>query len=63
MVVVDSAYDQFLKRLVESTETLVIGDPMDPATDFGPIIDASAAAGIREYVEIAKTEGRLETLN
>ena len=61
VIVVDSAYDQFLKRLVESTETLVIGDPMDPATDFGPIIDPSAAAGIREYVEIARTEGTLET--
>jgi len=61
VVVVDSAYEQFLKRLVESTETLVIGDPMEPSTDFGPIIDASAAAGIREYIEIARNEGRLET--
>jgi len=61
VVVVDSAYEQFLKRLVESTETLVIGDPMEPSTDFGPIIDPSAAAGIREYIEIAKNEGRLET--
>ncbi len=61
VIVVQSAYDQFLKRLVESTETLVIGDPIDPATDFGPIIDESAAAGIREYIEIAGTEGTLET--
>jgi RHH-type proline utilization regulon transcriptional repressor/proline dehydrogenase/delta 1-pyrroline-5-carboxylate dehydrogenase len=61
VVVVDSAYEQFVKRLVESTETLVIGDPMEPSTDFGPIIDSSAAAGIREYIEIAAGEGRLET--
>ncbi len=60
-VVVDSAHDQFLKRLVESTESLVIGDPLEAATDFGPIIDESAAAGIREYIELARTEGRLET--
>ena len=33
-VVVDTAYDLFLKRLVESTRTLVIGDPMDPGTDM-----------------------------
>jgi RHH-type proline utilization regulon transcriptional repressor/proline dehydrogenase/delta 1-pyrroline-5-carboxylate dehydrogenase len=39
----------------------VIGDPIDPATDFGPIIDERAAAGIREYVEIGKHEGTLET--
>ena len=61
VVVVESAYEQFLQRLVESTETLVIGDPMEPSTDFGPIIDPSAAAGIREYIEIARNEGRLET--
>jgi RHH-type proline utilization regulon transcriptional repressor/proline dehydrogenase/delta 1-pyrroline-5-carboxylate dehydrogenase len=60
-VVVDTAYDQFLKRLVESTRTLVIGDPMEPGSDMGPIIDESAAATIREYIEIGKQEGRLET--
>ena len=60
-VVVDSTYDQFLKRLIESTRTLLIGDPLHPATDFGPVIDESAAAGIREYIEIGKQEGHLET--
>ncbi len=61
VVVVDTAYDAFMQRLVESTRTLVIGDPLDPGTDFGPIIDEQAAAGIREYIEIAKQEGKLET--
>ncbi|MHC4416185.1 MAG: proline dehydrogenase family protein [Planctomycetota bacterium] len=60
-VVVETAYDLFLKRLVESTKTLVIGDPMDPGSDMGPIIDKSAAATIRDYIEIGKQEGRLET--
>jgi RHH-type proline utilization regulon transcriptional repressor/proline dehydrogenase/delta 1-pyrroline-5-carboxylate dehydrogenase len=59
--VVDTAYDLFLKRLVESTRTLVIGDPLDPGSDLGPIIDESAAATIREYIEIGKQEGHLET--
>ena len=59
-IVLESVHDQFLKRLVESTRTLVIGDPADPGTDFGPVIDEKAAAKIREYIEIGKTEGRLE---
>jgi len=59
-VVLDAVYDQFLKRLIESTRSLVIGDPIDPATDLGPVIDPSAAAKIREYIEIGKGEGRLE---
>ncbi|MHC4129320.1 MAG: aldehyde dehydrogenase family protein, partial [Planctomycetota bacterium] len=61
VIVVDTAYDLFLKRLVESTKTFIIGDPMDPGSDMGPIIDESAARTIREYIEIGKQEGRLET--
>jgi RHH-type transcriptional regulator, proline utilization regulon repressor / proline dehydrogenase / delta 1-pyrroline-5-carboxylate dehydrogenase len=58
-IVLDGVYDQFLKRLVESTRTLAIGDPALPSTDIGPVIDERAAAKIREYIEIAKGEGRL----
>lgn len=57
---VDAVHDLFLKRLVESTRALVIGDPLDPATDVGPVINASAAGKIGEYIEIGKQEGRLE---
>jgi RHH-type proline utilization regulon transcriptional repressor/proline dehydrogenase/delta 1-pyrroline-5-carboxylate dehydrogenase len=60
VIVLDRVHDQFLKRLVESTRTLVIGDPAAPGTDFGPVIDEKAAAKICEYIEIGKTEGRLE---
>ena len=59
-IVLDGVHDQFLKRLVESTRTLAIGDPALPGTDFGPVIDEKAAAKIREYIEIGKSEGRLE---
>ena len=59
-LVVDSVHDVFLRRLVESTRALVVGDPADPGTDVGPVIDRSAAAKIREYIEIGRGEGRLE---
>jgi RHH-type proline utilization regulon transcriptional repressor/proline dehydrogenase/delta 1-pyrroline-5-carboxylate dehydrogenase len=59
-IVLESVHDQFLKRLVESTRTLVIGDPANSGTDIGPVIDEKAAAKIREYIEIGKSEGRLE---
>jgi len=60
VIVVDSAHDLFLERLIESTRTLVIGDVMEPETDFGPVIDAKAAKEIKQYIEIGKTEGKLE---
>jgi len=58
VIVVESAHDQFLHRLVESTRALVIGDPTDSGTDVGPVIDEEAAAKIRHYIEIGKTEGQ-----
>ena len=59
VIVVDSAHDQFLERLVESSRTLIIGDVMEPGTDVGPVIDARAAVEIQEYIEIGKKEGTL----
>jgi len=60
LIAVDAVHDALLARLVESTRSLVIGDPLEPATDVGPVIDAAAAGKIREYIEIGKREGRLE---
>ena len=50
----------FLHRLVESTRSLTIGDPLNPGTDIGPIIDAEAAERIRRYIDIGMAEGRIE---
>ena len=60
VICVESVHDQFLHRLVESTRALVIGDPTQPGTDFGPVIDEEAASKIREYIEVGKREGKLE---
>ena len=57
--VVRSAYDTFLHRLVESTRTLVVGDPADPATDVGPVIDDEAKAKITRYIELGAQQARL----
>ncbi len=58
VIVLDSIHDAFLNRLVESTKALVIGDPLDPNTDVGPVIDADAIAKIRSYIEIGQAEGQ-----
>ena len=47
----------FIRRLVASTNALVIGDPTHPGTDVGPVIDEEAAANIRRHIETAKKEG------
>jgi RHH-type proline utilization regulon transcriptional repressor/proline dehydrogenase/delta 1-pyrroline-5-carboxylate dehydrogenase len=59
-IVLAGVHETFLRRLVHSTRSLVIGDPVDPATDLGPVIDESAARKIREYIEVGRGEGKLE---
>jgi RHH-type proline utilization regulon transcriptional repressor/proline dehydrogenase/delta 1-pyrroline-5-carboxylate dehydrogenase len=60
VIALDGIHDLFVKRLVEATRSLVIGDPADPGTDIGPVIDEAAAAKIRDYIAIGGGEGRLE---
>ncbi|MBX3354773.1 MAG: proline dehydrogenase family protein [Phycisphaeraceae bacterium] len=60
VIVVDSAHDHFLHRLIESTKCLSVGDPMLPGTDVGPVIDAEAAERIRRFIELGAREGKLE---
>jgi RHH-type proline utilization regulon transcriptional repressor/proline dehydrogenase/delta 1-pyrroline-5-carboxylate dehydrogenase len=54
------AMQTFVRRFVEASRALVIGDPLSPGTDVGPVIDAEAAAKIRRYAEIGARESKLE---
>jgi betaine-aldehyde dehydrogenase len=50
-------YDAFLEALVEHTRSLVIGDPMDPDTDVGPMISGEQRAKVRAQLDAAVAEG------
>ena len=50
-IVVDSAWDTFQERLIGATRTLVVGDPLQPGTDIGPVIDQEAADRIQAAIE------------
>lgn len=59
-IVVSSVHDALLARLVEAARSLRIGDPLEPGTDVGPVIDAAAAEKIRAYIDVGRSEGKLE---
>jgi RHH-type proline utilization regulon transcriptional repressor/proline dehydrogenase/delta 1-pyrroline-5-carboxylate dehydrogenase len=44
----DDIADRVLQMLQGAAETLVIGDPLDSATDVGPIIDVEAQAALEQ---------------
>jgi RHH-type proline utilization regulon transcriptional repressor/proline dehydrogenase/delta 1-pyrroline-5-carboxylate dehydrogenase len=45
-----------LKMLAGAMDALVIGDPADPATDVGPVIDAAAYTRLMDYRESRRAD-------
>lgn len=39
--VMDDVYDDYVEAFVKHTESLVVGDPLDPRTDVGPMVSAA----------------------
>ena len=60
-IVDEKLYDMFLEKLVARTRALVVGPPSDPRTFMGPVINERAFKTILDYIEIARTEGRIVT--
>ena len=59
VIVVESALDTFVERLVASTQSLVVGDPLHPSTDIGPVIDQESADRIMRSISIGTSEATL----
>ncbi len=49
--------EQFQKSFVEKMQALRVGDPMDPATELGPLSSASAVADLEAQVDAAVKAG------
>ena len=54
-----SIYDSFLSRLKEAVLSLKVGNPEEPGTQVGPVIDQRAQSKIQDYIEIGKKEACL----
>jgi acyl-CoA reductase-like NAD-dependent aldehyde dehydrogenase len=53
----DSIFDQFTSRLVAGVEALKLGNPLDPSTDLGPMIEEDEAARVEAWVKEAVAAG------
>ena len=52
-----SVYDTFLERFVEGARHLKVGDPLDPETQLGPMVDEAAARRTQTWVDEAQGLG------
>jgi aldehyde dehydrogenase (NAD+) len=57
MLVQESVAARFTELLVEKSRAVKYGDPMDPATDMGTVIDEAAAKSFEDKVNVAVAAG------
>ena len=52
-----SLYGKFVEAFVSQTKKLVVGDPLDAATNVGALISENHLDKVLGYIELAKQEG------
>jgi 1-pyrroline-5-carboxylate dehydrogenase len=58
---VEAVADELTERIVRAAEALVVGDPLDPRADLGPVIDDAIARSIDDAILLARRDGNLLT--
>ena len=56
-IVVDEVYEEFAARFVDGMESIRVGDPMQEATDLGPLATVAILAGVESQVKAAVDAG------
>lgn len=57
LLVQESIYDNFMKRLVDFAKTAKMGDPSDSKTQVGPVTTRQQYDKVLNYIDIANKEG------
>lgn len=57
LIVEESIREKFIEMVVEKSRGWMPGDPLDPATAMGPIIDVAQFKTVADYVDIGRKEG------
>ena len=57
LIVHEAIYDRVVDELVARAEKLRVGNPIDEATDMGPVASPDQEKKVLEYIEIGKQEG------
>lgn len=62
LIIHEKVYDAFRKTLVAAYKQLSIGDPLEPTTHVGPLIDRDAVAAYTEAIKEVKKAGGTEVV-
>ena len=50
-------YEDFVQRVATFAKTLKVGDPLDPATQLGPVVSAEQLERITGYLQLGREQG------
>jgi len=57
LIIQEKVYDKFVRKLVANYKRVAIGNPLDPGTLMGPLIDEGAVADYENAIKAAKEQG------
>lgn len=57
LIVEERIREQFVEMVAEQSRNWMPGDPLDPATPMGPMIDAAQLKTVADYVAVGSSEG------
>ena len=57
LIVEESIREELMEKVLEKARAYRPGDPLDPATNLGALVDAAHTRRVLEYVESGKAEG------
>lgn len=57
VLVQNTVKDAYTEKLIEAVKKIKVGDPMDPASGMGPVINARAAGNVISDIELTVSEG------
>jgi aldehyde dehydrogenase (NAD+) len=57
LIVHESVHDELVRLVAERAATIKLGDPMDEATEMGPVANAPQYAKVLHYLQTAQDEG------
>ena len=62
LIVDERVYDEFVDRFIDRVRNLKMGDPNDPDTDIGPIINEAQLNSHLKHIQQARQEGARQLL-
>ena len=57
VLVEDAVHDEVVERMAARAQSVVVGDPMDPATEMGPLVSQAQWDRVKAYIDSGVEQG------